>query len=183
MLQNISSPSVLQFSVNNPQKVRQLDVIIVPHVIRLQLQEVGRQNVDVIIPACWPGLSNRWPEAFDPRTRRSRARQEVRHTGAEEGKEHDSAPAAGALASALTERTLALQAIRRHRLPHTFFFRYRQYLVRERSFTQVIQALPGHGRVLDTFTDSGITDAEQLEITAAPGVLRLQRREVGAFEA
>lgn len=32
-------------------------------------------------------------------------------------------------------------------------------------------------------TESGITDAEQLEITAAPGVIRLQRREDGGFRA
>lgn len=30
-------------------------------------------------------------------------------------------------------------------------------------------------------SDSGITDAEQLDITAAPGVIRLQRREDGGF--
>ncbi|MCB5298767.1 hypothetical protein LH410_12910 [Yersinia intermedia] len=35
----------------------------------------------------------------------------------------------------------------------------------------------------DWLTESGITDAEQLEVTAAPGVIRLRRREVGAFEA
>lgn len=35
----------------------------------------------------------------------------------------------------------------------------------------------------DWLTGSGITDAEQLEITAAPGVIRVQRREVGGFEA
>ncbi|AKG72501.1 hypothetical protein WN53_07510 [Serratia fonticola] len=32
-------------------------------------------------------------------------------------------------------------------------------------------------------SESGITDAEQLEITAAPGVIRLQRREDGGFQA
>ncbi|WP_276325339.1 hypothetical protein [Yersinia kristensenii] len=37
----------------------------------------------------------------------------------------------------------------------------------------------GDGRI----TESCITDAEQLEVTTAPGVIRLQRREVGAFEA
>nr|WP_184280450.1 hypothetical protein [Serratia fonticola] len=31
-------------------------------------------------------------------------------------------------------------------------------------------------------TDSGITDAEQLEVTAAPGVIRLRRREVEIFQ-
>lgn len=31
----------------------------------------------------------------------------------------------------------------------------------------------------DWLTESGITDAEQLEITAAPGIIRLRRREVG----
>ncbi|MGQ8817305.1 hypothetical protein [Serratia sp. NA_13] len=35
----------------------------------------------------------------------------------------------------------------------------------------------------DWLTASGITEAEQLEITAALGVSRLQRREVGGFEA
>ncbi|MBW5835914.1 hypothetical protein ACVST5_21860 [Yersinia enterocolitica] len=35
----------------------------------------------------------------------------------------------------------------------------------------------------DWLTESGITDAEQLEIAAAPGVIRLQRWEVEAFEA
>lgn len=35
----------------------------------------------------------------------------------------------------------------------------------------------------DWLTESGITGAEQLELTAAPGVLRLQRREVGGFRA
>ncbi|TQI82467.1 hypothetical protein FHU10_2555 [Serratia fonticola] len=35
----------------------------------------------------------------------------------------------------------------------------------------------------DWLTESGITEAEQLEITAAPGVLRLQRREVDVFRA
>ncbi|MTD29004.1 hypothetical protein [Erwinia sorbitola] len=35
----------------------------------------------------------------------------------------------------------------------------------------------------DWLTAFGITDAEQLEVTAAPGVLRLQRREVGVFRA
>ncbi|MFZ1874123.1 MAG: hypothetical protein WAU54_15315 [Chania sp.] len=33
----------------------------------------------------------------------------------------------------------------------------------------------------DWLTESGITDAGQLELTLAPGVLRLQRREVGVF--
>ena len=32
-------------------------------------------------------------------------------------------------------------------------------------------------------TESGITSAEHLEVTAAPGVLRLQRREVEVFKA
>jgi len=32
-------------------------------------------------------------------------------------------------------------------------------------------------------TESGITDAEQLEIAAAPGVIRLQRREEEVFRA
>ncbi|MGE4969209.1 hypothetical protein [Yersinia enterocolitica] len=31
------------------------------------------------------------------------------------------------------------------------------------------------------FTESGITDAEQLEVTAARGVLRLRRREEEGF--
>ncbi|OJT50172.1 hypothetical protein [Serratia plymuthica] len=31
--------------------------------------------------------------------------------------------------------------------------------------------------------ESGITNAEQLEITAAPGVIRLRRREDGGFQA
>jgi len=35
----------------------------------------------------------------------------------------------------------------------------------------------------DWLTESGITDAEQLEVTAAPGVIRLQRREVEVFKA
>lgn len=35
----------------------------------------------------------------------------------------------------------------------------------------------------DWLTASGITNAEQLEVTAAPGVLRLQRREVDVFSA
>ncbi|CAI1642159.1 HSP20-like domain of uncharacterised function (DUF1813) [Serratia grimesii] len=35
----------------------------------------------------------------------------------------------------------------------------------------------------DWIIESGITDVAQLEITAAPGVLRLQRREVGEFRA
>lgn len=35
----------------------------------------------------------------------------------------------------------------------------------------------------DWLTESGITEAEQLEITAAPGVIRLRRREVEGFEA
>ncbi|PAA98157.1 hypothetical protein [Serratia fonticola] len=33
----------------------------------------------------------------------------------------------------------------------------------------------------DWLTESGIIDAEQLEVTAAPGVLRLQQQEVGGF--
>ncbi|QDW35405.1 hypothetical protein FFE93_003495 [Yersinia sp. KBS0713] len=33
----------------------------------------------------------------------------------------------------------------------------------------------------DWLTESGITDAEQLEVTAAPDVLRLQRREGEVF--
>ncbi|CAI1640757.1 HSP20-like domain of uncharacterised function (DUF1813) [Serratia grimesii] len=35
----------------------------------------------------------------------------------------------------------------------------------------------------DWLTESGITNAEQLEVTAALGVLRLQRREDGGFQA
>ncbi|MFT2792255.1 hypothetical protein ACMV5I_19605 [Serratia sp. T13T92] len=35
----------------------------------------------------------------------------------------------------------------------------------------------------DWIIESGITDAEQLEITAAPGVIRLQRRDNGRFQA
>ncbi|MGL5385268.1 MAG: hypothetical protein ACRDCA_05305 [Serratia sp. (in: enterobacteria)] len=35
----------------------------------------------------------------------------------------------------------------------------------------------------DWITESGITDAEQLEITAAPGVIRLQRREEEVLRA
>jgi len=35
----------------------------------------------------------------------------------------------------------------------------------------------------DWLTESGITDAEQLEVTAAPGVIRLRRREVDVFRA
>ncbi|WP_434461597.1 hypothetical protein ACMV5L_23165 [Serratia plymuthica] len=35
----------------------------------------------------------------------------------------------------------------------------------------------------DWLTESGIADAEQLEVTAAPGVIRLQRREDGGFRA
>lgn len=35
----------------------------------------------------------------------------------------------------------------------------------------------------DWLTESDITDAEQLEVTAAPGVLRLQRRDDGRFRA
>lgn len=35
----------------------------------------------------------------------------------------------------------------------------------------------------DWLTESGIASAEQLEVTAAPGVIRLQRREVGVFRA
>ncbi|HHL2500676.1 TPA: hypothetical protein ACQ301_002731 [Yersinia enterocolitica] len=34
----------------------------------------------------------------------------------------------------------------------------------------------------DWFTESGITGTEQLEVTAAPSVIRLQRWEVGALE-
>jgi hypothetical protein len=33
----------------------------------------------------------------------------------------------------------------------------------------------------DWITESGITDTEQLEIAAAPGVIRLRRREDGGF--
>ncbi|WP_145583569.1 hypothetical protein [Yersinia thracica] len=33
----------------------------------------------------------------------------------------------------------------------------------------------------DWLTESDITDAEQLEVTAAPDVIRLQRREDGGF--
>ncbi|MDY7606681.1 hypothetical protein SSB95_15535 [Serratia marcescens] len=33
----------------------------------------------------------------------------------------------------------------------------------------------------DWLTESGITDAEQLELIIAPGVLRMQRREVETF--
>jgi hypothetical protein len=33
----------------------------------------------------------------------------------------------------------------------------------------------------DWLTDSGITDAAQLDVTAAPGVIRLRRREGGGF--
>ncbi|VXC38150.1 conserved hypothetical protein [Enterobacterales bacterium 8AC] len=35
----------------------------------------------------------------------------------------------------------------------------------------------------DWLTEFGIANAEQLEVTAAPGVLRVQRREVGGFRA
>ncbi|KEY57101.1 type I addiction module toxin, SymE family [Serratia sp. DD3] len=35
----------------------------------------------------------------------------------------------------------------------------------------------------DWLTESGITNAEQLEVTAAPGVIRVQRREEGGFRA
>lgn len=35
----------------------------------------------------------------------------------------------------------------------------------------------------DWLTASGITEAEQLEVNAAPGVLRLRRRKVGVFRA
>jgi hypothetical protein len=35
----------------------------------------------------------------------------------------------------------------------------------------------------DSLTESDIANAEQLELTAAPGVLRLQRREVDVFKA
>nr|WP_315862485.1 hypothetical protein [Yersinia ruckeri] len=35
----------------------------------------------------------------------------------------------------------------------------------------------------DWLTESGIASAEQLEVTAAPGVLRLQRREEDVFRA
>jgi hypothetical protein len=35
----------------------------------------------------------------------------------------------------------------------------------------------------DWLTESGITDAEQLEVNAAPGVIRLQRREEEVFRA
>ncbi|MNG82123.1 hypothetical protein D3C79_408170 [compost metagenome] len=35
----------------------------------------------------------------------------------------------------------------------------------------------------DWLTESGITDAAQLEVTAAPGVIRLLRREVRGFRA
>ncbi|EPB4227558.1 hypothetical protein ACROT6_004186 [Yersinia enterocolitica] len=44
----------------------------------------------------------------------------------------------------------------------------------------------GNGELVicgDWLTGSGITDAEQLEVAAAPGVLRLQRREVDVFKA
>ncbi|WP_245759460.1 hypothetical protein, partial [Yersinia ruckeri] len=33
----------------------------------------------------------------------------------------------------------------------------------------------------DWLTESGITNAEQLEVTTAPGVIRLRRREVEVF--
>ncbi|AGP46043.1 hypothetical protein FS592_22430 [Serratia plymuthica] len=35
----------------------------------------------------------------------------------------------------------------------------------------------------DWLIDAGITEAEQLEIATAPGVIRLRRREVGGFRA
>lgn len=35
----------------------------------------------------------------------------------------------------------------------------------------------------DWLTGSGITDAEQLDVTAAPGVIRLRRREEEVFKA
>lgn len=35
----------------------------------------------------------------------------------------------------------------------------------------------------DWLTESGIANAEQLEVTAAPGMLRLQRREADVFKA
>ena len=35
----------------------------------------------------------------------------------------------------------------------------------------------------DWLTEAGITEAEQLEITSAPGVIRLRRREMGGLEA
>ncbi|KFK92280.1 MULTISPECIES: hypothetical protein [unclassified Serratia (in: enterobacteria)] len=35
----------------------------------------------------------------------------------------------------------------------------------------------------DWLTESGIASAEQLEVTAAPGVIRLQQREVDVFKA
>ncbi|MGM0511221.1 hypothetical protein BFS14_10085 [Serratia fonticola] len=35
----------------------------------------------------------------------------------------------------------------------------------------------------DWLTESGITDAEQLEITTTPGVIRLRQREDGVFRA
>ncbi|WP_261371525.1 hypothetical protein [Yersinia frederiksenii] len=35
----------------------------------------------------------------------------------------------------------------------------------------------------DWLTESGITDAEQQEVTAAPGVIRLRRREDEVFKA
>ncbi|MGF6189163.1 hypothetical protein [Serratia sp. 2723] len=34
----------------------------------------------------------------------------------------------------------------------------------------------------DWIIESGITDVEQMEITAAPGVIRLRRREDGGFK-
>ena len=43
-----------------------------------------------------------------------------------------------------------------------------------------------NGKVIiggDWLTESGIASAEQLEVTAAHGVIRLQRREVGGFRA
>ncbi|WP_186005225.1 hypothetical protein [Yersinia intermedia] len=44
----------------------------------------------------------------------------------------------------------------------------------------------GNGELVicgDWQTGSGITDAEQLEVTAAPAVIRLQRREEDVFGA
>ncbi|WP_235186803.1 hypothetical protein [Serratia sp. DD3] len=35
----------------------------------------------------------------------------------------------------------------------------------------------------DWLTESGITSAEQLVLTAAPGIIRVQRREEGGFRA
>ncbi|WP_414617373.1 hypothetical protein [Yersinia intermedia] len=39
------------------------------------------------------------------------------------------------------------------------------------------------GTGITTITESGITGVEQLEVTAAPGVIRLQRRGAGGFTA